>query len=261
MIRFKQFSKIMMKKCHLFLTLVLAISMVVFSPDISAQGAEGTEISFRLLCFEHRENVTSVLAPLDNGKTLEIPLYTSDFSGVFKAKFKGGKASLYVQETTPDGAKQQKLVAEGKLAKSVRQAFVLIPTDSKTGPIYRIVAFEDGEETFPMGATRVINLAPFPIRLNLAGMNMPPIKPGGLGMYPEVKKVDEWNMYTARIQFGVAEGQWVDVATQSWKASKRKRDWVIARFDPATKQPAIRQYQDVPPWRKTVLAAPAGVSP
>lgn len=251
----------MMKNFHPFLTLVFAISMVVFSPVVSAQGAEGAEISFRVLCFEHREKVTSVLASGDGGKTIEIPLYTSDFSEVFKASFKGGKASLFVEESTADGKKQHKLVAEGKLAKSARQAFVLIPTDSKTGPIYRIVAFEDGEETFPMGATRVINLAPFPIRLNLAGTDMPPIKPGGLGMYPEVKKVDDWNMYTARIQFGVAADQWVDVATQSWKASKRKRDWVIARFDAATKQPAIRQYQDVPPWRKTVLSAPAGVTP
>ncbi len=133
---------------------------------------------------------------------------------------------------------------------------MLIPTDAKTGPIYRIVAFEDGEEAFPMGATRVINLAPFPIRLNLAGADMDPIKPGGIGMYPMVKQVDDWNMYTAKIQFGVAEGHRVDVATQSWKASTGKRDWVISRFDPATKQPVVRQYQDIPPWRKTVLPVP-----
>lgn len=146
--------------------------------------------------------------------------------------------------------------AIGRKTGDAHQAFVLIPTDAKTGPIYRIVAFEDGEEAFPMGATRVINLAPFPIRLNLAGADMDPIKPGGIGMYPMVKQVDDWNMYTAKIQFGVAEGHRVDVATQSWKASTGKRDWVISRFDPATKQPVVRQYQDIPPWRKTVLPVP-----
>jgi hypothetical protein len=101
-----------------------------------------------------------------------------------------------------------------------------------------------------------LNLAPFPIRLNLAGRDQSVIKPGGIAVYPLVKDVDEWNMYTTRIQFGVSEGQWVDVATQSWKSSQRKRDWVIVRFDPATKQPAIRQYQDIPPWRRTVLPLP-----
>lgn len=250
-----------MNRLHPFLVAMFAASMVVFSTRMSAQGTPGTEISFRVLCFEYRDNVTSVFAAADGGEKIAVPLYTSDFSEIMKAKFAGGKASFYVEVTSPDGKIQNKVVAEGKLAAGVRQAFVLIPTDSTDGPIYRIVAFEDGEETFPMGATRVINLAPFPIRLNLAGTDMPPIKPGGLGIYPEVKKVDEWNMYTARIQFGVGADQWVDVSTQSWKASNRKRDWVIARIDAATKQPSIRQYQDVPPWRRTVLAAPGAKSP
>ena len=151
----------------------------------------------------------------------------------------------------------QALVADGALGRGERQAFVLIPTDEKTGPIYRVVAFDDSEASFPMGATRVINLAPFPIRLNLAGADMPPIKPGGIGMYPMIKKVDEWNMYTARIDFEVKQDQWVAVATQSWKASERKRDWVITRFDAVAKQPAIRLYQDIPPGRAEKL--PAGV--
>lgn len=237
---------------------ILAISFLASAAFARSQDASGTEISFRVLCFEHRENVTTVLAPGDPAVKNEVPLYTSDFSDPIKAKFVGGKAAFYVEEVQANGKPGRKLVAEGNLAKSARQAFVLIPTDDKTGPIYRIVAFEDGEETFPMGATRVINLAGFPIRLNLAGADMEPIKPGGIGTYPMVKKVDEWNMYSARIDFGVAEGQWVAVATQSWKASERKRDWVITRFDAATKQPAIRLYQDIPPWRNQQLPVSSG---
>lgn len=211
------------------------------------------EVSFRVLCFEHRDNVTSVLAPGSDESKIEVPLYTNDFSDPIKARFTGGKAAFYVEEKLPDGKIGRKLVAEGGLGKATRQAFVLIPTDQKTGAIYRIVAFDDSEESFPMGGTRVINLAPFPIRLNLAGAEMESIKPGGIGVYPMVKKVDEWNMYTARIDFEVKEGQWVGVATQSWKASDRKRDWVITRYDQVTRQPAIRLYQDIPPWRKQQL--------
>ncbi|MCB1132462.1 MAG: hypothetical protein KDN05_15150 [Verrucomicrobiae bacterium] len=151
-----------------------------------------------------------------------------------------------------------KLVAEGKLASGAKQAFVLIPTDDESGPLYRVVAFDDSEKAFPMGATRVINLAPFAIRLKLAGVDIPPIKPGGVASYPLVKKVDEWNMYSARIEFEVAKDQWVAVANQSWKASDRKRDWVITRFNLENRQPAIKLYRDVPPWRVEELAKPEG---
>lgn len=247
-----------MTRRRLLLALASVAPLLVAAPRLAAQ-AQGTDVSFRVLCFEHRDNITSAFAAVDETNRIEVPFYTSDFSDSLKARFTGGKARLFVEETAPDGSKKPKVVAEGNLATGNRQAFVLIPTDAKTGPTYRIVAFDDSEQAFPMGATRVINLAPFAIRLNLAGTDIPPIKPGGVGVFPIVKKVDEWNMYTARIDFEVSEGKWVAVATQSWKASDRKRDWVITRFDQATRQPAIRLYQDVPPWRAQVL--PTGSAP
>lgn len=249
----------MITRLRIFLTAALAVTLGT-SLSVNAQQSD-PEVSFRVLCFEHRDDVTSVFAPAAEGAKSEIPLYTSDFSEVFKAKFAGGKAMFFIEEPGPDGKPLRKVVAEGGLAKGLKQAFVLIPTDAKTGPIYRIVAFEDGEDSFPMGSTRVINLAPFPIRLNLAGQDMPPIKPGGIGTYPQVKKVDDWNMYNAKIQFGVTPERWVNVATQSWKASDSKRDWVITRFNKETKQPSIRLYQDIPPWRRTELAKPEGSKP
>lgn len=243
--------------CSRFLSAaVLAASLL--SPFASAQ--QGIEVSFRVLCFEHRDNITSVLAVGNEATKVEVPLYTNEFSDPLKALFTGGKASFYVEQPGADGKPQRRIVAEGNLASGNRQAFVLVPTDDKTGPAYRVVAFDDGEESFPMGATRVINLAPFPIRLNLAGTDIPPIKPGGLGLFPMVRKVDEWNMYSARIDFEISPDQWAVVATQSWKSSDRKRDWVITRFDQATRQPAIRLYQDIPPWRKPQLPAISGGS-
>ncbi len=235
----------------------IPVALLVSNAAALAQNG-GTEVTFRILCFEHRNDITSVLAPGNDAQRIEVPLYTNEFSDQMKARFIGGKASFYIEETGADGKPARKVVAEGKLAAGNRQAFVLIPTDGEKGPTYRVVAFDDREESFPMGATRVINLAPFPIRLNLAGADMEPIKPGGLGLFPMVRKVDEWNMYSARIDFEVQPEQWVAVATQSWKSSDGKRDWVVTRFDQATRQPAIRLYQDIPPWRKKVLPVGGG---
>lgn len=241
-----------MTRRSLCLALATMATLLAGTPRLAAQAA-GTDVSFRVLCFEHRDNITSAFASVDETNRVEVPFYTSDFSEPLKARFTGGKARFFVEETAPDGKKIPKVIAEGNLVNAPRQAFVLIPTDAKTGPAYRIVAFDDSVQSFPMGSTRVINLAPFAIRLNLAGTDIPPIKPGGVSVFPLVKKVDEWNMYTSRIDFEVTEGKWVAVANQSWKASDRKRDWVITRFDTASRQPAIRLYQDVPPERKQEL--------
>jgi hypothetical protein len=168
-----------MLKFQVSLTATVVAFIGVISLRAMADNALGTEISFRTLCFEHRNNVTAVLASGGAAAKIPVPLYTSDFSDVIKARFVNGKAAFYVEEAQPDGQILKKIVAEGPLAQSLKQAFVLVPTDGIDGIIYRIVAFEDGEDAFPMGSTRVLNFSPFPIRLNLAGSVLPPIKPGG----------------------------------------------------------------------------------
>ena len=220
----------------------------------------GREVIFRVLCFEHVGGLTSAYAQAagKEGGKVEVPLFTSEFSGEFKGLFAGGKASLFTEEPGPDGKPARKVVAQGPLANAPRQAFILVPaTAPAAGLVYQIVAWDDRESAFPMGGTRVVNFAPFPVRLHLAGADLPPIPPGGSRVYPQVKTVDEWNMYSVRIDFATAADTWVPVATQSWKASPRKRDWVITRFNPANRQPVIRLYQDVPPWRLPKLPAPA----
>lgn len=232
-----------MKKFHAVCALVWAIVTT-----LSAQ-QDARVVKFRLLCYEHSKDTVKGLVTGENGNQ-EISFFTGGFGPQSSGKFIGGKAVFFVENPGPDGKPVKKIVAQGDLVSSAVQMFLLFPETKEGGPVYKILAFDDLETSFPMGATRVINLASFPIRLNLSGADLPSIKPGGLQVYPQVKQVDEWNMYSARIDFEVAEGQWVPVATQSWKASNRKRDWVITHFDAATRSPAIRLYQDIPPWRE-----------
>lgn len=232
----------------LFLTILLTLSHAV------AQN-EGVKVVFRLLCFEQRDGIDAlwVTQPGADAGNKEVVLFTGGFSEEHEGVFAAGKAELFVEETRPDGTKSRKVLASGKLADSPRQAFLLIPTGEKSGPIYRILCFDDRESAFPMGATRLINLATFPVRLAIAEKELPPIEPGGMQIYPMVKTVDEWNMFKARIDFGVKADQWVPVSTQSWKASDQKRDWVVTSFSAETRQPVVRLYKDIPPWRKPNL--------
>jgi hypothetical protein len=220
--------------------------------SLSAQ-EDARTVKFRVLCYEHAKETLKGFVMGAGGDKQEVEFFTGGFGPQLTGKFAGGKVRFYTEKPGPDGKPVRTVVGEGNLAASAVQMFLLLPENKTPGPVYRVMAFDDLEADFPMGSTRVINLAPFPIRLNLAGADLEPIKSGGMKVYPQVKVVDEWNMYQARIDFGVAADQWVPVATQSWKASDRKRDWVITHIDPVSQTPAIRLYQDVPPWREVAL--------
>ncbi|BCU75733.1 hypothetical protein llg_04480 [Luteolibacter sp. LG18] len=237
--------------------LLLAWACALF-PFIAAAQNPGTNVSFRVLCFDHNKGMTKVYVPLAGGKEgkTEVPLYTNDFSDLIDTTFPGDKAFFFTEEDGPAGKPVRRVVAEAPLLKVARQAIVLLPAPAGDPMTYRALCFDDSGDSFPMGGTRVINLSPFPIRLNLAGADLPPIKPEGAQLYPQVKAVDEWNMYNARVDFFVKEA-WVAVANQSWKAVDRKRDWVITSMDPNSRQPVIRLYQDIPPWKKPNLTAPS----
>ena len=207
-------------------------------------------VRFRLLCYEQVNDLTKAMIIGDGGGKQEVIFYSGGFGPQITGKFTGGKVRFFTEAAGPDGKPVATVVAEGDLGPSTVQMFLLFPQPKGKSPVYKVLAFDDLEKAFPMGSTRVINLATCPIRLNLAGADMPAVKPGGMDVYPQIKKADEWNMFTARVDFALEDGKWVPVTTQSWKSSNLKRDWVIAQFDPITRQPAVRTYQDLPPWRE-----------
>lgn len=213
----------------------------------AAESKPDQSIDFRVLCLETRDNVISVLPPKGNPRKTVIPLFVGSLSEPITAKFADQQAAFYIDEKQPRGKIERKLVASGPLASGSRQVFIILPSNGNEGPVYRIIAFDDSDGVFPMGATRVLNLTPYPIRLNIAGKDQDPIKPDDAGLYPINKEVDEWNMYSVGIDLEVKEQEWKRISKQSWKASDRRRDWVVITYDVATKQPTIRQYQDSPP--------------
>lgn len=238
--------------------LALAAIPLLVLAKASAQQSEGRVVKFRVLCYEHVGETLSGMVMDESGKPREVDFYTGGFGPQGSGRFTDGKARFFVETTGPDGKPKRTIIAEGNLVESAVQMFLLFPEKNEGGLVYRVHAFDDLEKSFPMGSTRVINLAAQPVRFTLAGAVMPVIKPGGLQTFPQVKAVDEWNMFSANIDFGVENDQWVTVATQSWKSSDRKRDWVITHVDPLTRAPAIRLYQDIPPWREVQIPVAGG---
>jgi hypothetical protein len=234
----------------------LLASLFFAAGSIPAIAQEARTVSFRVLCYQHVNEVkfvSMVPAAGSAGAAVQVPLPTSGFGEDTKGTFTEGMARFIVENSNPP-----KVVAEGKLAKGDRQVFLFLPSSDTAKMPYRVVALDDDEKSFPMGSTRVLNLAALKVRLNFAGADLPPIPPGSIAVYPKVTTVDEWNMYPARIDFENGKGGWKAVSNQSWKASDTKRDLVITTLDPKTKQPSIRMYQDIPPWRVQALPTAAG---
>ncbi len=238
----------------LALTTFALVGFLGQSPSLAQAGAR--DVSFRVLCLEHTRDILEAQAPAPNGGTVEVSLFTGGFGPQLKARFPSDKAVLFIQEDPADPA-TRRMVAEGTLVDSPMQLLLLVPNPDSAATPYRILAFDDREGAFPMGGTRVINFAALPIRLTLANAEMKPVPPGGNQVYPMVRVADEWNMFPATLSFGLPDGRWVEAATQSWKASDRKRDWVIVNLDPATRSPEIRLYQDIPPWLDAPLPTEA----
>jgi hypothetical protein len=225
--------------------LLLALS---FLPSIS-YGQNDRKVTFRLLCFEHREGVTSARIDVggEPGKFQEMILLTGNFTDEYKVSFPDNIIRFHVADPArPDG---RRIVAEGPLAQGDHQLFLLLPESNGTRP-YRVYAMNDEESVFPMGGIRVLNLCPSQIRFNLAGAEMKPIEPGKIVVYPPILRFDEWGMYQVRIDLASADGDWIPVSSPSWKASKLKRDLIITMLDPVAQYPRISYYKDIPPWRK-----------
>ena len=221
---------------------VIALA-ALFLPLARAQSVR--EVAFRTLCLQYADNLKSAYASSGKGGNTEVRLFTGGFSPVYTAAFTGDTATLYVEEAgAPDG---KKIIASGQLAGGKQQLFLLFPDPDKKLP-YRIHCMNDDVGAFPMGGLRFLNLAPFSARLELSGSKLDPVKPGGIETYPQVVKVDEWNMYQARIEFQKPDGKWATVSSPSWKASKLKRDLVVATFDAKTRTPRMFNFKDIPDW-------------
>jgi hypothetical protein len=233
-------------------TLLKLVGVWWISLSVLPAQSETRVVKFRVLCQEHVKGVLKGFVAGTTVKKQEVEFLSGGFGPQLGGKFADGKVRFYAEMPGPDGKPVPTVVGEGDLVASPMQMFFLLPQTRPNAPIYRVMAFPDEEKAFPMGATRVVNLAPMEIRLTLAGIDQPAIKAGGVAVYPQSKVVDEWNMFSARIDI-YAEKKWVPAVTQSWKASNRKRELVIFQVDLATQTPTIRMYQDIPPWRETKL--------
>lgn len=210
---------------------------------------EARKVAFRTFCVQPHADLTGLWLPAANkkgGGAAKVSVYAGSFSPVTEALFKGADAVFFASEPK-DGASLAP-VAQGKLAKSARQLFVFVPVTKGGLAGYDIRAFDDDMDSFKLGSVRAVNLATVPVRFTLAGEVLAPIEPSGQVVYPPSKKVNEYGMYPAVVEFKGEGDKWVRIYSTSWKASERRRELVITMTDEKLKQNLVKMFSDDPPW-------------
>lgn len=227
---------------HILLT---CAALALALPTASAQTRK---VAFRTLCLEFSRDIQSVLLPgTTPAEAQTIPLFT-DLSPVVEASFADNKVTFLLGGNA-EGDKPE-IAAQGRLAKSQRQLFLLVPNHAEGKPAYSIHCYDDDTRSFGMGHVRAINLAPVPVRFQLAGQQTPEIPPTKFAQFPHSKKVNGYNMYPVVVEFLSGNGSWVPGQSVSWKSTDRRREIVITLVDSKFNQPTVRLYSDFPPWQQ-----------
>jgi hypothetical protein len=219
----------------------------IFLLSIAAAHAQGVrKVAFRTLGLKPLPELNEVHLPAatPKGKALVVPILAASLSPVLEGEFKGDEAVFFAK-----AGDTSTRVAKGKLAKSKRQVLFFRPVKDEQGKdSYEVHAFDDDLTDFKLGSVRVINLSPKEIRFNMAGKEMPPVPPGGSGIYPQAKDVDEFGMYSMTVEAKGDGDEWAKVYSASWKASDRRREIAFVQYEERFQQWPVTLLSDDPPW-------------
>lgn len=229
-----------MKKLTLF-------ALFMFTLDSTAQ-EDSKKIIIRSLCLQQIDGVKKVFfkSPSREEEQIEIPLWMGEPSEDIELTVQGSTANFYLPGKNAQGETEPKLVASGPIAKSSRQLFFFIPSGKKEFP-YRLKAFDDDLQSFPLGSTRLINLTPTRAHFQLGEIDRV-LKPSEVVIVPMPKKLNKYHDFSLLIELETKDGKRYNVRQTRGKANDTKRDITVVFFDQEAKKPRANFYPDIPLW-------------
>jgi len=221
---------------------------VLLAGNLAHAQAPARKIKFRTLCLEHVGDIKQVQLVAPDGKTgIPLDLFTSVISKEVEATVTGDQLNFGIPGKDAKGADGFKPVATAKALASNRQLALFLPGQPGGTP-YSVVMVDDNEATWPMGSTRLYNLAPTPVRFDI-GENSKVVAPGKSDIVPQAKKVNALNQCPVVISFADKAGKLIPVNSTLWLSTDQQRSLAISFIHPITKQPTVNSFPETPPWR------------
>lgn len=220
--------------------LLLLTALLAIAPAIAQ---DTRKVVIRSLCFAHVGGLKELEFVQKDSATIEIPLWLGEPSDDITLEVPGNTVSFFRPDAASEDAPQP--VAQGTLGTANRQLLFFVPS-GKESPAYRVLAFPDDSGAFPMGSTRLLNLAKVPAVFRM-GEHAIKVAPSRATIAPMPRKVNKYNDYNFEIMLQTEKGLYPVRQTRA-RAVKSKRDMAVVWIDPRTKRARVNLYTDIPPW-------------
>ncbi|MEJ6573183.1 MAG: hypothetical protein QNL01_13000 [Akkermansiaceae bacterium] len=213
---------------------------------LPANAQEKRVVKARAICFERTAETPDIFisGPKEPYKIL---MPVEGFSMTFKCALDQGKAIFYKEDgVKPDGTPRRKIVAQTKVNGSMSKVlFYFVPNKEGAKRLYQVIAMEDGLKRFPLGHTRLLNLSDSEVVFQL-GEHVKRLSSGKSAHVAEVTKRNDFNMALVVCKMKTKDGQWRTISESRTRFTNRKRLLVVSYVNPATRQPQLKFYKDIP---------------
>lgn len=219
---------------------------------------EKRTIEARTLCLRRAADKPDVfINGLEGPYKILLPVQT--FSHTFECVLEDGVARFFKEEgTLPNGKPKRIVVAQTKVKSDIKKALFFFDVSTPTGKgkgkgtgkakrnkLYNVIALDDGEQKFPLGQARVLNLFNADIIIRI-GEHRKLMKPRSIRIIPAAKKRSSSNMVNIVGKIQLKDKQWATFSEFKSRFTNEIRIFIISYYDTASGQPKLKVYKDIP---------------
>lgn len=198
-------------------------------------------ISTSFYAFEYVPGRDVMLLQTGGQKPQEFQLSKANIVGPIDVSLTDGVLPIYDKLVTIDGQPTYPLLNTARFPAGLKYALViLVPAPANSPEPYRSLVLNHDLTDFPLGAYRMINVSPHPIR-GAIGRNTIQAKPGGIANLEP--KGNPGEILPVRFEF-FSDERW-NLLTETRAAIRDDRRWLTCIYqDPSTGRMNIRSIPD-----------------
>ncbi len=213
-----------------FATFSLVCSLMALP---SANAEQGTKTAISVFCPIYVDGLKTVFVKGGADTYQSLGLSSANVVEAEGAMVEDGRISFH-GPAAADGV--QPLVASVDIAGMERPLVVLVPSDEASELPFKSRAVDGSLEKFPLGSFKMVNLSPYPVRINV-GSRMIEIAVGAESVFSPTVAAGESVAVT--IDYNPGNG-WQLMSSARWASRKDRRSLVCFEFDKLGKRMNIK---------------------
>jgi hypothetical protein len=199
----------------------------------AANAEQEAKIQISVFCPIYVDGLKTIFIKGGTDSFQSLDLSSANIVEAKGAMVEEGKISIH-GPAAADGVRR--LVASVEVAGLERPLVILVPSDEGAELPFKSKSVESKLEKFPFGSFKMVNMAPYPVRINV-GDKMIEIAVGAESSYsPTVAAGDS---VAVTIDYNPGNG-WQLMSSARWASRKDRRSLLCFEFDKVSKRMAIK---------------------